>query len=221
MAPGLKFSVATAAICAYALVSQQGISATPVSDTIACNCAGAVASNLCYSTLAEAIAASKDGDVVQFGNEKPISQTISVASSISIQGVACGEKRPSILVDINDKTSAFQLTGQNQQSVTLDGFDMQPAKKDQLASAVRSSKIERSLSLLDMNFIGFRQEDVNGTVIFMQKVKNLNIDGGSFVGNVLATDPTPKETGGQLYVEEVSLAVPCMLMSLCDCPYLW
>lgn len=203
MAPGLKFSVAAAAICASALVSQQSVSAAPLSDTAACNCAGAVASNLCYSTLAQAIASSKDGDVVQFGNEETISQTISVGSSVSIQGVACGGRRPSIRVDISDKTSAFQLTGQNQQSVTLDGFDMQPAKKNQLASAVRSTKLERSLSLLDMNFIGFRQEDVNGTVVFMQKAKNLNVDGGSFVNNVLATDPTPKETGGQLHVEEV------------------
>jgi hypothetical protein len=54
-----------------------------------------------------------------------------------------------------------------------------------------------------MNFANFVQKDVNGTVIYMESADEFEVQGGSFVKNTLETDPQPKETGGQVHIEEV------------------
>jgi hypothetical protein len=67
----------------------------------------------------------------------------------------------------------------------------------------RSEGATRSLKLVDMNFANFVQKDVNGTVIYMESADEFEVQGGSFVKNTLETDPKPKETGGQVHIEEV------------------
>lgn len=54
-----------------------------------------------------------------------------------------------------------------------------------------------------MNFANFVQKDRNGTVIYMDSADTFVVEGGSFVNNRLETDPKPKETGGQVHIEEV------------------
>lgn len=176
-----------------------------------CACVGGVVGGKCYDTLVEAIASAPNGGTVQFGTDQIISSTISISSSIGIGGVACGgRQKPSISVDINDKTSAFYLSSKKHQNFQMENFDMAPAEAGQLSSAVRSADRERTLSVKGVSFVGFKQLDVNGTVIMLDQVRSLDIDAGSrFEKNVLATDPEPKETGGQLHIGKVYIVLAC------------
>jgi hypothetical protein len=79
----------------YSAVALLALAATSCeAQSIACSCSGAVANNMCYPTLGEAIdAAATTGTPVQIGGKLVLTQPVVVkGKSFTLEGVDCGGK---------------------------------------------------------------------------------------------------------------------------------
>eukprot|EP00121_Abeoforma_whisleri_P003435 Awhi_evm1s3085 len=105
----------------FLLASTFGRIASGVSiPVVDCQCIGAILNNVCYSSVAQAIEYSKDGDTIFVERDLAINTPISFSQSLTFKGLLCNSTRPYLIATFDSPDRAIlEAIDPNTQSIDI------------------------------------------------------------------------------------------------------